>query len=309
MGSPNQAPPLSWRAPGGCGPALLMLAEARHRRCSGRAVNPLRSISSSDPSYTLLTPDEAPVGEPATGGSPSTASPNRPHGLMASTHVIALRGGGVVSSRAGPGRDPGPSGPHHRRVRAVREGAIAHFEARLQGRRVPRILQPYYDIAKLFRKETLVPEDASWVFLAGPDRGLRLLPDRAAAHPGADELSRCRSATWATSWAAGFILALAGFSVALAAAETGGALRPAREQPGDDLRRAHRAVDPVRHLHRGARSPRPTCPTSRPPPSARRSARSSGRRTCSPPSPSSWSCSPTPVASRSRPMRAPSSSG
>jgi len=29
-------------------------------------------------------------------------------------------------------------------------GAIARIEARLQGRRGPRTLQPYYDIAKLF---------------------------------------------------------------------------------------------------------------------------------------------------------------
>ena len=47
-------------------------------------------------------------------------------------------------------------------------GAIAQVEARLQGRRGPRVLQPYYDLAKLFRKETLVPEGASWVFLAAP---------------------------------------------------------------------------------------------------------------------------------------------
>ena len=47
-------------------------------------------------------------------------------------------------------------------------GAIAHVEARLQGRRGPRVLQPYYDLAKLFRKETLVPDGASWVFLAAP---------------------------------------------------------------------------------------------------------------------------------------------
>ena len=47
-------------------------------------------------------------------------------------------------------------------------GGIAHLEARLQGRRGPRILQPYYDLAKLFRKETLVPDDASWVFVVGP---------------------------------------------------------------------------------------------------------------------------------------------
>jgi hypothetical protein len=31
-------------------------------------------------------------------------------------------------------------------------GVIARVEARLQGRRGPRIAQPYYDLAKLFRK-------------------------------------------------------------------------------------------------------------------------------------------------------------
>ena len=42
------------------------------------------------------------------------------------------------------------------------------MEARLQGRAGPRVLQPYYDLAKLFRKEALAPEGASWVFLAAP---------------------------------------------------------------------------------------------------------------------------------------------
>jgi len=47
-------------------------------------------------------------------------------------------------------------------------GVIAKVEARLQGRRGPRVLQPYYDLAKLFRKEALAPEGASWFFLAAP---------------------------------------------------------------------------------------------------------------------------------------------
>lgn len=47
-------------------------------------------------------------------------------------------------------------------------GVIARVEARLQGRRGPRILQPYYDLAKLFGKESLAPDGASWVFLATP---------------------------------------------------------------------------------------------------------------------------------------------
>jgi formate hydrogenlyase subunit 4 len=47
-------------------------------------------------------------------------------------------------------------------------GWIAQVEGRLQGRRGPRILQPYYDLGKLFRKESLAPEGASWLFLAAP---------------------------------------------------------------------------------------------------------------------------------------------
>jgi formate hydrogenlyase subunit 4 len=47
-------------------------------------------------------------------------------------------------------------------------GVIARMEARLQGRTGPRVLQPYYDLAKLFRKEALAPEEASWFFLAAP---------------------------------------------------------------------------------------------------------------------------------------------
>jgi formate hydrogenlyase subunit 4 len=47
-------------------------------------------------------------------------------------------------------------------------GVIARIEARLQGRTGPRILQPYYDLAKLFRKEALAPEGATWFFLVAP---------------------------------------------------------------------------------------------------------------------------------------------
>jgi formate hydrogenlyase subunit 4 len=47
-------------------------------------------------------------------------------------------------------------------------GVIARAEARLQGRRGPRVLQPYYDLAKLLRKEALAPERASLFFLAVP---------------------------------------------------------------------------------------------------------------------------------------------
>ena len=51
-------------------------------------------------------------------------------------------------------------------------GFIAWFEARLQGRRGPRILQPYYDIAKLFGKQTLAPAKAGPFFLLEAFTGL-----------------------------------------------------------------------------------------------------------------------------------------
>jgi formate hydrogenlyase subunit 4/hydrogenase-4 membrane subunit HyfE len=47
-------------------------------------------------------------------------------------------------------------------------GVIARAEAIVQQRRGPRLLQPYYDIAKLFRKETVLPEGAGPVFRIAP---------------------------------------------------------------------------------------------------------------------------------------------
>ena len=42
------------------------------------------------------------------------------------------------------------------------------MKARLQNRQGPPLLQGYYDLAKLFRKEPVRSETASWVFVAGP---------------------------------------------------------------------------------------------------------------------------------------------
>src|SRR5579859_2367101 len=47
-------------------------------------------------------------------------------------------------------------------------GLIARGEAIVQGRHGPRLLQPYYDIAKLFRKETVLPDAAGPVFRIAP---------------------------------------------------------------------------------------------------------------------------------------------
>ena len=47
-------------------------------------------------------------------------------------------------------------------------GVIARAEAIVQMRHGPRLLQPYYDIAKFFRKETVLPEGAGPVFRTAP---------------------------------------------------------------------------------------------------------------------------------------------
>ena len=42
------------------------------------------------------------------------------------------------------------------------------MKARLQNRQGPPLLQVYYDLAKLLRKEPIRSETASWVYVAGP---------------------------------------------------------------------------------------------------------------------------------------------
>ncbi|HEY9722924.1 MAG TPA: NADH-quinone oxidoreductase subunit H [Oscillatoriaceae cyanobacterium] len=47
-------------------------------------------------------------------------------------------------------------------------GVVRKVKARLQGRRGASVWQPYYDLAKLFAKDAVVSEDASWLFRAAP---------------------------------------------------------------------------------------------------------------------------------------------
>jgi len=99
-------------------------------------------------------------------------------------------------------------------------GVIAKVEARLQGRRGPRVLQPYYDLAKLSRKEALAPLGASWFFLAAP-------PVAVAAYLTIPLLIPVLTTYglplgyMGDILGGGFLLSLASFVVATAAAETG----------------------------------------------------------------------------------------
>ena len=47
-------------------------------------------------------------------------------------------------------------------------GILNKAKARVESRKGPSILQPYYDLYKLFRKETVFPENSSMLFVAVP---------------------------------------------------------------------------------------------------------------------------------------------
>ena len=99
-------------------------------------------------------------------------------------------------------------------------GVIARVEARLQGRRGPRVAQPYYDLAKLFRKEALAPEGASWVFLAAPVAAFTCYLTVPLLIPVLTSFP-LPLGYMGDILGGGFILSLASFLVAVAALETG----------------------------------------------------------------------------------------
>ncbi|MGH3621869.1 MAG: respiratory chain complex I subunit 1 family protein, partial [Sciscionella sp.] len=100
-------------------------------------------------------------------------------------------------------------------------GFIAKVEARLQGRRGPRVLQPYYDLAKLFRKEALAPHGASWVFLTAPVAAMACYLTVPMLIPVLTVYS-LPLGYMGDILGGAFVLALASFAVAVAATETGG---------------------------------------------------------------------------------------
>jgi len=99
-------------------------------------------------------------------------------------------------------------------------GLIAKVEARLQGRRGPRVLQPYYDLAKLFRKEALAPSGASWFFLAAPPVAVPAYLTIPLLIPVLTTYG-LPLGYMGDILGGGFLLALASFVVAVAALETG----------------------------------------------------------------------------------------
>jgi formate hydrogenlyase subunit 4 len=99
-------------------------------------------------------------------------------------------------------------------------GVIAKIEARLQGRRGPRVLQPYYDLGKLVRKETLAPRGASWFFLAAPVIAVSAYLTIPLLIPVLTTYG-LPLGYMGDILGGGFLLSLASFVVAVAALETG----------------------------------------------------------------------------------------
>lgn len=101
-------------------------------------------------------------------------------------------------------------------------GFIAWFEARLRGRRGPRILQPYFDLAKLFGKESLAPPGASPLFRLAPVVSFACYLTVPMLIPVLTSYA-LPLGYMGDILGGGLILAFASFLVAAAAAETGDA--------------------------------------------------------------------------------------
>ena len=100
-------------------------------------------------------------------------------------------------------------------------GVIGTAEARLQGRRGPRLLQPYFDLWKSFGKEALAPEGTGPFFLLAPVVSFACFLTVPLLIPVLTSYA-LPLGYMGDILGGGFILALASFLVAVAAAETGG---------------------------------------------------------------------------------------
>jgi formate hydrogenlyase subunit 4/hydrogenase-4 membrane subunit HyfE len=99
-------------------------------------------------------------------------------------------------------------------------GIIARAEAIIQQRRGPRILQPYYDIVKLLRKETVLPAPAGPLFRAAPYVSFAAYATVPLLIPALTTFP-LPLGYMADFLGVGFILALASFVVSIAAVDSG----------------------------------------------------------------------------------------
>jgi formate hydrogenlyase subunit 4 len=104
-------------------------------------------------------------------------------------------------------------------------GVLARMKERVQARRGPSIFQPYRDLWKLFHKDQVISEQASWIFRATPylvfvtPIFVTLLIPVLTDYP-------LFFAFMGDMLGGGFVLALAGFFATLAAVDTGNPYGP-----------------------------------------------------------------------------------
>jgi len=99
-------------------------------------------------------------------------------------------------------------------------GIIARVEATIQQRKGPRILQPYYDILKLLRKETVLPAPAGTVFRVAPYASFAAYATVPLLIPALTTFP-LPLGYMADFFGVGLILALASFVVSIAAVDSG----------------------------------------------------------------------------------------
>ncbi|MGI8903770.1 MAG: NADH-quinone oxidoreductase subunit H [Solirubrobacteraceae bacterium] len=99
-------------------------------------------------------------------------------------------------------------------------GIIARAEAIIQQRRGPRVLQPYYDILKLLRKETVLPAPAGPVFRAAPYVSFAAYATIPLLIPALTNFPLPLGYI-ADFFGVGLILGLASFTVSIAAVDSG----------------------------------------------------------------------------------------
>jgi formate hydrogenlyase subunit 4 len=102
------------------------------------------------------------------------------------------------------------------------KGMINRLKANVQSKRGPSIWQPYFDLWKLFQKQSLVSEHASWIYRAAPiltfvtPLAVAMLIPVLTGYP-------LPYAFMGDMLAGGFILSLGGFFTTLAALDTASA--------------------------------------------------------------------------------------
>jgi Formate hydrogenlyase subunit 4 len=102
-------------------------------------------------------------------------------------------------------------------------GLIRTAKARMQNRKGPGLLQPYYDLVKYFRKDSVVSPSTSWLFAAAPILYFAAATGAAAMAPVLTVLLSGTDAAFSDMFALLYLFAFGRFFLALASLDAGSA--------------------------------------------------------------------------------------